>query len=110
MSAIKGRNSDIISLELVVEFPAEASRIFSMLGDIAQWPGNLEPRVLKSKPHSKIIVGLPDFSRPEFSISPNKDGCEVVLLHDLIKSIDDRKEYRKIWKAWLKSLEKRVSQ
>jgi len=104
-----GRNSDIISLEIVIEFPAEASRIFSMLGDVAQWPEILEPRVLKSKPHSKIVVGLPDFSRPEFSITPKAEGCEVVLLHDLIKSIDDRKEYRKIWNAWFKSLMKRVS-
>ena len=104
-----GRNSDIISLEIVVDFPAEASRIFSMLGDVAQWPNSLEPRVLKSKPHSKISVGLPDFSRPEFSITPKAEGCEVVLLHDLIKSADDRKEYRKIWNAWFNSVMKRVS-
>lgn len=104
-----GRNSDIISLEIVVDFPAEAARIYSMLGDVAQWPENLEPRLLKSKPHSKIIVGLPDFSRPEFSITPKAEGCEVVLLHDLIKSPDDRKEYRKLWNAWFKSVMKRVS-
>jgi hypothetical protein len=104
-----GRNSDIISLEIVVDFPAEAARIYSMLGDVAQWPESLEPRLLKSKPHSKIIVGLPDFSRPEFSITPKAEGCEVVLLHDLIKSPDDRKEYRKIWTAWFKSVSKRVS-
>ncbi len=104
-----GRNSDIISLEIVVEFPAEAARIYSMLGDVAQWPESLEPRLLKSKPHSKIIVGLPDFSRPEFSITPRSEGCEVVLVHDLIKSPDDRKEYVEIWNAWFKSLTKRVS-
>lgn len=104
-----GRNSGIISLEIVVDFPAEAARIYSMLGDVAQWPESLEPRLLKSQPHSKIIVGLPDFSRPAFSITPKAEGCEVVLLHDLIKSPEDRKEYRKLWNAWFKSVTKRVS-
>lgn len=109
MSANTGRNADILSLEIVMEFPAEASRIFSIIGDVAQWPESLEPRILKSAPHSKIIAGLPDFSRPEFTISTNAQGCEVALLHDLIKSSDERKEYRKTWNAWFKSVLKRVS-
>jgi hypothetical protein len=109
MSDNRGRNADILSLEMVVEFPAEASRIFSIVGDVAQWPESLQPRILKSAPHSKIIAGLPDFSRPEFTLSTKPQGCELSLLHDLIKSTEDRKEYRKIWNAWFKSVLKRVS-
>ena len=109
MSTNIGRNKDIISLELVFELPAEAARIFSILGDEAQWPEVLTPRVLKRQPNSKLIVALPDFTRPEFSIEPTATGCEVKLLHDLIKSGDDRKEYRKVWKSWFKQIEKRVA-
>jgi hypothetical protein len=110
MSANTGRNADILSLEIVVQFPAEAIRIFSIIGDVAQWPESLQPRILKSNPHSKIIAGLSDLSRPEFTLSTNPQGCEVALLHDLIKSAEDRKEYRKLWNAWFKSVLKRVSQ
>ncbi|MEN9603803.1 MAG: hypothetical protein RLZZ06_123 [Actinomycetota bacterium] len=109
MSTNIGRNKDIISLELVFELPAEAARIFSILGDEAQWPEVLNPRVLKRQPNSKLIVALPDFTRPEFSIEPTSTGCEVKLLHDLIRSGEDRKEYRKVWKAWFKQIEKRVA-
>ena len=104
-----GRNKDIIALELTYELSAESSRVFSILGDDAQWPKVLNPRILKRQPQTKVIPALDDFSRPEFSIEVSKDGCEVKLLHDLIKSNDDRKEYRKMWNAWFKQIEKRVS-
>jgi len=104
-----GRNKDIIALELKYELTAESPRVFSILGDDAQWPSELKPRILKRQPHTKVIAALDDFSRPEFSIETSNDGCEVNLLHDLIKSNDDRKEYRKIWNAWFKQIEKRVS-
>ena len=110
MSGSTGRNSDIISLRLAATFPAEAPRIFSIIGDEGQWPEVLSPRILKRHPSTKVIAGLPDFSRPEFTIESTVAGCEVALFHDLIKTEEDRKEYRKIWKAWLKVLEKRVSQ
>jgi len=106
---ITGRNRDIISLKIVVQFPAEAPRLFSILGDEHQWPESLNPRILKRLSNTKVIAALPDFSRPEFSIEPTLDGCQVTLLHDLIKSAEDRVEYRKIWKAWFKVLDRRVS-
>lgn len=104
-----GRNKDIISLELTFELNAEAPRLFSILGDEGQWPEILEPRILKRQPNTKVIVALSDFTRPEFTIEPTSFGCEVKLHHDLIKSNDDRKDYRKIWNAWFKQIEKRVS-
>ncbi|MFM2384442.1 MAG: hypothetical protein RL166_316 [Actinomycetota bacterium] len=104
-----GRNKDIIALELKYELSAESSRVFSIIGDDAQWPSELNPRILKRQPHTKVIAALDDFSRPEFSIEASREGCEVILLHDLIKSSDDRKEYRKLWNAWFKQIEKRVS-
>lgn len=109
MSVNIGRNKDIISLSLSYSLSAEAPRVYSILGDEGQWPEALEPRVLKRKPSSKLIVALPDFSRPEFTIEQTAEGCEVRLMHDLIKSNDDRKEYRKLWNAWFKKIEKRVS-
>lgn len=109
MSEIIGRNRDIISLKVVMKFSAEATRLFSIIGDDGQWPEVLSPRILKRKPHTKVIAALSDFSRPEFSIESTADGCEVTLLHDLIKSDEARKEYRKIWNAWFKTLAKRVS-
>jgi len=33
MAANTGRNNDIISIRIVAQFPAEAARIFSILGD-----------------------------------------------------------------------------
>lgn len=104
-----GRNKDIISLELKFEMNAEPPRLFSILGDEAQWPESLAPRILKRQPNTKVIVALSDFTRPEFTIEQTSFGCEVNLLHDLIKSNEDRKEYRKIWNAWFKQIEKRVS-
>lgn len=109
MSVNIGRNKDIISLTLNFKLSAEAPRVYSILGDEGQWPETLEPRILKRQPSSKLIVGLPDFTRPEFTIEQGEDGCEVTLLHDLIKSAEDKKEYRKIWNAWFKQIEKRVS-
>lgn len=109
MSVNIGRNKDIISLSLSYTLPAEAPRLYSILGDEGQWPQALEPRILKRKPSSKLIVALPDFSRPEFTIEQSAEGCEVNLLHDLIKSAEDKKEYRKIWNAWFKQIQKRVS-
>lgn len=104
-----GRDKDIISLTLTFTLPAEAPRVFSILGDEGQWPGTLVPRILKRQPSTKIIVALPDFTRPEFTIEQTPEGCEVNLLHDLIKSLEDKKEYRQIWNAWFKQIEKRVS-
>lgn len=104
-----GRNKDILSLELSFELTAEAPRVFSIIGDEAQWPTAFSPRVLKRQPNSKLIVALTDFTRPEFTIEPNSNGCEVKLLHDLIKTKEDLKEYRKLWKSWFKEIEKRVS-
>lgn len=109
MSVNIGRNKDIISLTLSFKLSAEAPRVYSILGDEGQWPDTLEPRILKRQPSSKLIVALPDFTRPEFTIEQGVDGCEVTLLHDLIKSAEDKKEYRKIWNAWFKQIEKRVS-
>lgn len=108
MTGSTGRNNDIISLQIVAQFPAEAARIFSIIGDGGQWPENLSPRILKRNPNSRVIGALGDFSRPEFTIESNADGCEVTLLHDLVRSDDDRKEYRKIWNAWFKTIHKRV--
>ena len=104
-----GRNKDIISLELEFDLPAEAARIFSILGDEAQWPEHLNPRVLKRQPNSKLIVAFPDFTRSEFSIEVTPAGSKVSLVHDLIKSSEARKEYRKVWMAWFKEITKRVS-
>ena len=104
-----GRNKDIISLKLNYLLSAEAPRVYSILGDEGQWPETLSPRILKRQPSSKLIVALPDFTRPEFAIEQNAEGCEVTLVHDLIKSAEDKKEYRKIWNAWFKQIEKRVS-
>ena len=104
-----GRNKDIISLELEFLLNAETPRVFSIINDIAQWPSDLEARLLKSQPNNKVIAGLPDFSRPEFVISASESGSLVELHHDLIKTDEDKKLYRKIWKAWFKQVEKRVS-
>ena len=109
MSGITGRDKDIISLSLCYKLSAEAPRVYSILGDEGQWPETLEPRILKRQPSTKLIVALPDFTRPEFTIEQTPEGCDVNLLHDLIKSADDKKEYRKIWNAWFKQIEKRVS-
>ena len=109
MSVNIGRNKDIISLSLSYSLSAEAPRVYSILGDEGQWPETLTPRILKRQPSSKLIVALPDFTRPEFTIEQTADGCEVSLMHDLIKSAEDKKEYRKIWNAWFKQIEKRVS-
>jgi hypothetical protein len=104
-----GRNKDIISLEFEFLLGAETSRVFSIINDIAQWPNDLDARLLKSQPNTKVIAGLPDFSRPEFVISANETGSLVELHHDLIKTDEDKKLYRKIWKAWFKQVEKRLS-
>ncbi len=104
-----GRDKGIISLTLSYSLSAEAPRVYSILGDEGQWPETLDPRILKRQPSSKLIVALPDFTRPEFTIQQTPEGCEVNLLHDLIKSAEDKKEYRKIWNAWFKLIEKRVS-
>jgi hypothetical protein len=104
-----GRNKDIISLDLEFLAEAETSRLFSIINDMAQWPDELEPRLLKSQPNRKVVAGLPDFSRPEFLISASENGSRVELLHDLIKTEEDKKRYRKIWKAWFKQVVKRVS-
>jgi hypothetical protein len=109
MSSTVGRNKDIISLDLKYPISAEAARVFSILGDEGQWPESFQPRILKRQPNSKLIVALADFSRPEFLIESSADGCEVKLHHDLIKSAEERKEYRKLWNAWFKQIEKRVS-
>ena len=104
-----GRNKDIISLELKFEMTAEAPRVFSIIGDEGQWPEFLAPRILKRQANTKLIVALPDFTRPHFSIEPTATGCEVNLMHDLIKSSEDRTEYRHVWNEWFKQIEKRVS-
>lgn len=104
-----GRNKDIISIEVEVEFPIEAARLFSIISDVNQWPDGLVARVLKSHPNSRLIVALDDFSRPEFTFESAPDGCRVVLLHDLIKSVEEQKVYRKLWKAWFKEILKRVA-
>jgi HSP20 family molecular chaperone IbpA len=104
-----GRDKDIVTLGLSFEFGAEAARVFSILGDEGQWPEELPVRILKRQPHTKLIVALPDFTRAEIAIEPTPDGCEVALVHDLIKSAEDKKEYRKLWNAWFKQIEKRVS-
>jgi hypothetical protein len=109
MTANTGRNNDIISIRIVSQFPAEAARIFSILGDGDQWPESLNPRILKRNPNNRVIGALPDFSRPEFTIESNAEGCEVTLLHDLVRTDEDRKEYRKIWNAWFKDIKKRVT-
>ena len=104
-----GRDKDILNVELIFSFHAESARVFSILGDEGQWPDELPVRILKRQPHTKLIVALPDFTRAELAIEQNPEGCEVVLLHDLIKSAEDKLEYRKIWNAWFKQIEKRVS-
>lgn len=104
-----GRDKDIKQLKLKFELSAEAPRVFSIIGDEAQWPEELEPRVLKRQPNSKLIVALPDFTRIEFVIEAAPTGATVSLVHDLIKSADDHKHYRKIWNRWFKQIEKRVS-
>ena len=104
-----GRDKDIISLELEYEFSAESARVFSILGDEAQWPEKLSPRILKRQPNSKLIVAFPDFTRAEFAIEGLASGCKVCLVHDLIKSSEARKEYRKVWIDWFKEIEERVS-
>lgn len=104
-----GRNKDIISLEATFEFRAESARVFSIIGDEGQWPEELSPRILKRQANTKIIVALSDFTRPEFIIEQTSEGCSVHLLHDLIKSDEDKNEYRKIWNGWFKQIEKRVS-
>jgi hypothetical protein len=104
-----GRNKDIILLTIKYQFSAEPSRVFSILGDEAQWPEEFAPRILKRQPSTKLIVALDDFTRIEFNIEPISEGCAVNLLHDLIKSNEDLKEYRKLWNAWFKQIEKRVS-
>ncbi|MCX6485511.1 MAG: hypothetical protein NTX78_02550 [Rhodoluna sp.] len=109
MAGSTGRNNDIISLRIVTQFPAEAARIFSIIGDGGQWPETLNPRILKRNPNSRVIAALADFSRPEFTIEPNTEGCEVTLLHDLIQNDEDRKEYQKLWGAWFKTINKRVT-
>ena len=104
-----GRDKDIISLKLNYKLSAEAPRIYSILGDEGQWPETLVPRILKRQPSTKLIVALPDFTRPEFSLEQTPEGCEVNLNHDLIKSDEDKKDYRIIWNSWFKEIEKRVS-
>lgn len=103
-----GRNKDIISLKLAYQLTAEPPRVYSIIGDEAQWPEELQVRILKRQPSSKVIAALPDFSRPEFILEKTRMGCQISLLHDLIKSDEDSKSYRKIWNAWFKQLEKRV--
>ena len=104
-----GRNKDIITLNLTFEFAAEAPRLFAIIGDEGQWPEELAPRILKSQPNTKIVAALADFTRLEFTFTSNSDSCAVALFHDLIKSSDDKKEYRRIWNAWFKQIENRVS-
>ena len=104
-----GRDKDILNLGLSFEFGAESARIFSILGDEGQWPAELPVRILKRQPHTKLIVALPDFTRAEIAIEPTAGGCEVTLLHDLIKTAEGKSEYLKIWNAWFKQIEKRVS-
>lgn len=110
MTSRIGRDKDILSLQIVTEFSADASRIFSIIGDVAQWPGDLDRRILKRQPSTRVIGALIDFSRPEFTIDTTETGCKVTLLHDLIKTEEDLKAYKKLWKAWFKTLLKRVSQ
>lgn len=104
-----GRDKNIRQLELEFEFSAEAPRIFSIIGDEAQWPEELEPRILKRQPNDRLIVALPDFTRIEFKIEAISSGSRVTVLHDLIKSVEDHKTFRKIWTTWFKQIEKRVS-
>ena len=104
-----GRDKDIVTVEISFSFGAESARVFSILGDEGQWPEELPVRILKRQPHRKLIVALPDFTRAELAIQPTPEGCEIVLLHDLIKSADDAKEYRKSWNEWFSQIENRVS-
>ncbi len=104
-----GRDKDILTLDLSFEFGAESARVFSILGDEGQWPEGLPVRILKRQPHNKLIVALPDFTRAEISIEQTPDGCEVSLVHDLIKSDEDQKMYRQSWNTWFNQIEKRVS-
>lgn len=105
-----GRNSDVISLTLEYELGAEPTRIYSIISDVHQWPDSLNPRILKSVPSTRLIAALSDFSRPEFTFEATNDGCKVTMLHDLIKTVDDKKEFRKVWNAWFKAIAKRVTQ
>lgn len=104
-----GRDKDIQQLELEFALSGEPPRIFSIIGDEAQWPENLEARVLKRQPSSRLMVALSDFTRIEFLIEATPTGSNVTLVHDLIKFSDDRNTYRKIWTEWFDQIEKRVS-
>lgn len=104
-----GRNKDILKLELEYDFGIEQARIFSIIADIDQWPENLNGRILKSQPNSRIVAALPDFTRPEFNFQVLRKGTHLVLVHDLIKSKQDLKKYEKTWTAWFDSLSDRLS-
>ena len=104
-----GRDKNIISLEIVQEFQAEPARMFSIFADQDRWPENIPARVLKRLPNDKLITALPDFSRPEFTFVRTSEGCEVTLLHDLIKTQEDKLAYEKLWQSWFAELLKVVA-
>mgnify|MGYP000175534204 CR=1 FL=1 len=104
-----GRDKEIRQLEVDFALTGEAPRVFSIIGDEAQWPESLEPRVLKRQPNERLIVALPDFTRIEFIIESTPTGSKVAILHDLIKTAEEHKAYRKIWTEWFDQIEKRVS-
>ena len=104
-----GRDKDIRQLELEFSLTGEAPRVFSIIGDEAQWPSDLEARVLKRQPNSRLQVALPDFTRIEFTIEPTATGSKVTLVHDLIKSAEDHRYYQAAWTEWFGQIEKRVS-
>ena len=104
-----GRNKNIISIELVQLFPAEPARMFAIFADQDRWPETMPARVLKRLPNDKLITALPDFSRPEFTFVRNTDGCEVTLLHDLIKTPEDKITYEIVWQGWFAELLKVVA-
>lgn len=105
-----GRNKDILKLELEFDFSIEQARIFSIVADTNQWPETLQGRILKSQPSSRLVAALPDFTRPEFTFHSLRKGTQLVLVHDLIKTQEAMKSYKKLWTTWFDELAKRLEQ
>ena len=104
-----GRDFDIVTLRIKKVFPADASQLFSIFSDDAGWPIEFGARVLKRIANQRVVVGLSDFSRPEITLVRVADGVEVQLVHDLIKTDEDKQKYRKLWESWFEEITKRVA-
>lgn len=104
-----GRNKDIITIELSFRVSAESARIFSILGDEGQWPEDFRPRILKRQPHERLLLAFEDFSRVEVNLETTEVGCLVSIAHELIKTPEDRAEFKNHWATWFENIEKRVA-